>query len=242
MAETALSRARTHRAQDATVIEKEVKRLVARELHDRVAQTLTGMLVDVENFKAEEVGWTDVVEYLDKVQTSTRQVLQSLRQLLHELRGETMLETDLPKSIQALADRFTAQTGIDVEVAESPRWPHGLAPHVELNLYRIVEEALANIRMHSAAQHAVIKLDVPSPGHLSIVVRDDGRGVDTDVSRPVGLGTLGMRERALLLGGKLTIESGPGIGTTVNAVFPTEIPRADDSPSPEILIGNEVLA
>src|SRR5919109_1163234 len=58
-------------------VEDEIKRLVARELHDRVARTLTGMLVDMENFKSEPVGWTDVVEELDKVQSSTRQVLRN---------------------------------------------------------------------------------------------------------------------------------------------------------------------
>src|SRR4030088_2679030 len=62
--------------------EGEIRKLVARELHDRVAQTLTGMLVDLENFKTEPVGWEDVLTRLDTVQDSTRQVLQSLRELL----------------------------------------------------------------------------------------------------------------------------------------------------------------
>src|SRR2546423_4994182 len=73
---------RRSRVRDSAV-EEDVRRLVARELHDRVAQTLTGMLVDVENFKSEQVGWDDVIRQMDTIQTSTRQVLSSLRQLLH---------------------------------------------------------------------------------------------------------------------------------------------------------------
>ena len=79
-------------------VEKDVKRLVARELHDRVAQTLTGMLIDVENFKIEPVEWNDVLRQLDTIQESTREVLTNLRQLLHDLRGEggPVMERDPP--------------------------------------------------------------------------------------------------------------------------------------------------
>lgn len=238
---TEVGHGRRARAQNADLIEQEVKRLVARELHDRVAQTLTGMLVDVENFKAEEVGWTDVVDYLDKVQTSTRLVLHNLRQLLHDLRGEGMTDAGLAESLRALAERFSTQTGIEVEVAFSPRWPQSPAHHARLNLFRIVEEALSNVRRHSGASQVQIALEPFSSNELTLVVRDDGRGLDTDEARPVGLGTVGMRERALLLGGSLTIESEPGKGTTVRVIFPTEMFLPDLSPT-EILIGNEVLA
>jgi two-component system, NarL family, sensor histidine kinase UhpB len=200
------------------------------------------MLVDVENFKAEEVGWTDVVDYLDKVQTSTRLVLHNLRQLLHDLRDEGMEVAGLPDSLRALAERFRLQTGIEVEVAVSPRWPQSLAPHARLNLFRIVEEALSNIRMHSGAKQAHIALEPYSPTELTLLVRDDGRGLDTDEARPVGLGTVGMRERALVLGGRLTIESQPGSGTTIRATFPSEMLLSADQSPAEILIRNEVLA
>jgi len=228
---------------DAALIEQELKRLVARELHDRVAQTLTGMLVEVENFKAEEVGWADVVQHLDRVQTSTREVLRNLRQLLHDLRGEKETEDDFTHTVEVLANRFALRTGIEVDLTISARWPRVLPRHAQLNLYRIIEEALANIRMHSEARKAHIALQTSSSGELALVVRDDGRGLDTDQSRPVGLGTVGMRERALFIGGRLTIESQQGSGTTVRAIFPTEtlLPQ-DHSPSTEMIIGNEVLA
>ncbi len=77
-------------------IEQDVRRLLARELHDRVAQTLTGMLVDVENFKTEQVGWEDVVKQMDIVQDSTRKVLMAIRQLLHDLREQSSIRAHRP--------------------------------------------------------------------------------------------------------------------------------------------------
>ena len=89
-----------------------------------------------------------------------------------------------------------------------------------LNLYRIVEEALANVRMHSGARSVRIVLEPHSDNEVALIVDDDGHGVDTDPSRPLGLGTVGMKERAMFLGGVLRILSDAGSGTKVQAVFP----------------------
>ena len=201
-------------------VEDEVKRLVARELHDRVAQTLTGMLVDVENFKSEQVSWQDVLRQLDLIQSSTRQVLQSVRQLLHDLRGEELLGNDgLVPALGILVARFAQKTDITTELLVRDGWPESLPAAVSLNLYRIVEEALANVRMHSGAKHTSVVAELLGGDELALRITDDGRGVDTDPSRVLGLGTVGMRERALLIGGRLTVESKGGRGTTVTVVF-----------------------
>jgi len=201
-------------------IEDEVRRMVARELHDRVAQTLTGMLVEVENFKSQQVGWEDVLRQMDMVQSSTRQVLSNLRQLLHDLRGEDQFRDGFVDALGILITRFEEKTLITIELDVKPGWPESLTPPASLNLYRIIEEALSNVRMHSGARSVRIVLEPQSDHELSLVVGDDGRGVDTDASRPVGLGTVGMRERALFLGGELRIESEAGVGTKVLAIFP----------------------
>jgi signal transduction histidine kinase len=208
-------------------IELEVRRLLARELHDRIAQTLTGMLVDVENFKSEQVEWNDVLRQLDTVQNSTRQVLSSLRQVIHDLRGEDDGGSFID-AVRMLVERFQEKTRISVDLSVGPGWPQHIAPPAALNLYRIVEEALANVRMHSSASAVLISLDGRSESELSLVVSDDGRGLDTDVSRPVGQGTVGMKERALFLGGILRIDSVPGGGTTVRAVFPDRLLVSQD--------------
>jgi signal transduction histidine kinase len=210
------------RAQQAGV-EDEVRRLVARELHDRVAQTLTGMLVDVENFKSEQVAWQDVVQQLDLIQSSTRQVLSSIRQLLHDLRGEEPLSVGFVEAVNQLVTRFEAKSGIHAQIEVTQGWPDTLNPQASLNLYRIIEEALSNIRMHSGAHSVRIVLGPHAENELRIIVADDGRGLDTDPSRPVGLGTIGMRERAMFLGGHIRIESEDGRGTNVSAMFPKDL-------------------
>lgn len=203
-------------------VEEEVKRLVARELHDRVAQTLTGMLVDVENFKSQQVGWDDVLNQLDTIQSSTRQVLSSLRQLLHDLRGEEIVGGSFVDALAGLITRFGEKTRIVSELQVMPGWPDHLTSPASLNLYRIVEEALTNVRLHSGASTVRVVLEPDSAGDLVLAIYDDGRGVDTDESRLMGLGTVGMRERALFLGGKLRIEGRDGNGTTVRATFRKE--------------------
>lgn len=197
--------------------------MVARELHDRVAQTLTGMLVDVENFKSQQVGWDDVLEQMDTIQNSTRQVLLSLRQLLYELRGEVPPQDQLTESLGRLISRFEQRTTIAADLEVRQGWPEVLTPPASLNLYRIVEEALANVRMHSGATSVRIVLEARPDGRLAVIVDDDGRGLDTDTSRLAGLGTVGMKERALFLGGRLRIESEAGVGTKVRAEFPKEL-------------------
>jgi len=203
-----------------SALEADVKRLVARELHDRVAQTLTGMLLDLENFKTEPVGWADVLRELDSIQDSTRQVLNSLRQLLHDLRGEDGVGDSFVSSVGALVSRFEAKTGTSTQLTVLPGWPETITAPAFLNLYRIIEEALAYVQMHSGAQEVRILLQPWSDSEVSVVIGDDGRGIDLDETRRPGLGTMGMRERAVILGGRLWIESRLGEGTTVQAVFP----------------------
>jgi signal transduction histidine kinase len=222
------ARARTRQA----AVEEDVRRLVARELHDRVAQTLTGMLIDLENFKTEQVDWTDVLRQLDTIQDSTRQVLHNLRQLLHDLRGEEAVGDSFVKAVGALVSRFEEKTTISAKLTVLPGWPESITQPASVNLYRIVEEALANVKMHSGAREVRIVLQCDSDNEVSVLIGDDGRGLDAGESRKLGFGTVGMKERAVLLGGRIRIESQAGDGTTVLAVFPKELLTANESRIP----------
>jgi two-component system sensor histidine kinase DegS len=177
------------------------------------------MLVDVENFKTEQVGWQDVLLQLELIQSSTRQVLQSLRHLVHDLRGDELLGDGLMPNLQTLVDRFEQNTGIATRLQVRKSWPANLSPVVSLNLYRIVEEALANVKMHSGARNSTVTVESLPGDELALSVADDGRGLDTDPTRVIGLGTIGMRERAALIGGRLAVMSEEGRGTTVTVLF-----------------------
>ncbi len=200
--------------------ESEVKRRLARELHDSVAQILTQMVVDMESFKLDQSDQRQVVERVDHLQESTREVLTNLRQLLYELREEPSIDSCFVQSVRQLLGRFERSTGIRSKLRVSARWPSRLSAATAHNLYRIVEEALNNVRLHSGAARVDVLLQAVGDG-VALTVRDDGRGIQGlgDEQRS-GMGLLGMRERAALLGGKVNIISRGGRGTTVRAVVP----------------------
>jgi signal transduction histidine kinase len=223
-------------------IELDVKRMLARELHDRVAQTLTGMLVDLENFKAQQVGWDDVLKELDVMQSSTRQVLASLRQLLHELRGEQD-SGDFRTNLDEMITRFEQRSGIGVVLDVKDGWPGELAPAASLNLCRILDEALNNVHLHSGGRVVKVVFGSLSDKELYMLIADDGRGIRPGDSHLPGLGTIGMRERALLLGGQLKVESTVGEGTIVTAVFPlAHVERPTPAWSAPLMVADSVSA
>lgn len=178
------------------------------------------MLVELENFKVGQAGRESVLRQVDVFEDSTREVLNSLRAVLYELRGEVGVEDTLVMSLGTLITRFQEKTRIAANLIVLPGWPAMLKSSAALNVYRIVEEALTNVRLHSGAGAVRVELGVHSATELAVVVTDNGRGVDTHHSRPLGLGMVGMRERALILGGQVLFESNNGDGTTVRATFP----------------------
>jgi two-component system sensor histidine kinase UhpB len=200
--------------------ESKVKRRLARELHDSVAQILTLMVVDMENFKLDQAGQDQVVRRVDSLQESTREVLRNIREVLYELREEPSTDSNFVPQVHTLLNRFELTTGIRSMLKVDPGWPARLSAATAYNLYRIVEEALNNVRLHSGAARVDVQLGAADDG-VSLVVRDDGRGLaGSDGSRRHGMGVMGMRERAVLLGGELDVTSQGGQGTTVTAVVP----------------------
>lgn len=199
----------------------EIRRMLARELHDRVAQTLTSMLIELENFKVEQTGNQTVVREVIGLQQSTRDVLNNLRHVLYELRGQDASEESFVDTVRSLVVRFQEKTQARAVLSVTPTWPENVRSAVALNLLRIVEEALTNVRLHSEAQLVEVVLGAGTDGWFFVEVKDDGRGSDSEIGkRKPGLGLLGMRERALILGARLDVQSIPGGGTSVRASLP----------------------
>ncbi len=188
---------------------------LARELHDQLAQPLNGLLMQTEVFIREQQGNRAVVPQFDYVKTSVREVLNNMRQILCDLRGEPGLSNGLA---QTLADRLLAtyelRTGIKVNLWVSRSWPATLPPETSIHLYRIIQEALTNAHKHGRARERLV-----------VKIRDDGRGIAWIDEKPIGMGMVGMRERAALCGGLVTIRSRPASGTTVTVSIPTEALR-----------------
>jgi signal transduction histidine kinase len=196
--------------------EQERSRL-ARELHDETGQALTSILLGLRTVE-EAGGETEMRAAVAEVRDLVRSTLQDVRQLAVELRPKALDDFGLAAALARLAESFAEQTGIAVGF-ESALPAERLAPEIETALYRIVQECLTNIVKHARAGSVSIVLG-RKPDAVTAVVEDDGVGFDPARTRDDGLGLIGMRERVALVGGRLTIESRPGAGTTFVAEVP----------------------
>jgi signal transduction histidine kinase len=196
-----------------------VRRELARELHDQVVQELTATLIDLENFKRQPYDQTTVANQVDQVQGSLRRTLSELRLMLYDLRDEEEWQPGFMASLRDFAVRFDSRTGVQISVAVGGDWPASIRSPAAKQLERIIHEAVNNARLHGGARS--IRLSLLAEGDLArVTILDDGRGLDPDHGEDSGMGILGMRERALLLGGSITVERAPDQGTLVRIDFP----------------------
>jgi two-component system sensor histidine kinase DegS len=156
--------------------------------------------------------------------------LDQLKTVIYDLRPAMLDDLGLPAALRWYVKARVETSGIRVEsrIEDAGR---RLPPHVEIALYRIAQEALANAVTHGEAGSVELGLDV-RPGFAALTVFDDGRGFDLDEARGRGLGLLSMRERAAQLGGLLNVVTEPGLGTRVYAVIPLEQETPAEEPTP----------
>jgi signal transduction histidine kinase len=196
--------------------EMERKRL-ARELHDETGQALTSILLGLKPL--EKSATTDEERAAAAaVRELVVTTLQDVRRLAVELRPSALDDFGLGTAVERLAETFRESSGLRVDLEAHLR-DDRLPAEVETTLYRIVQEALANIVKHASADHVSIVL-TQSERAVSAVVEDDGRGFDPNGTGGDVLGLVGMRERVALVGGRLRIESADGSGTTIAAEVP----------------------
>jgi signal transduction histidine kinase len=193
------------------------RRRLARELHDETGQALTSILLglrSVEEAKDDDSLSTAAATLRELVVAT----LQDVRRLAVELRPKALDDFGLVPALERLVETFASQTGIDVQL-HSRLGEHRLGEEVETALYRLIQEALTNIVKHAHARTVSILL-VRRGEVVSAVIEDDGQGFQAGSARVDALGLVGMRERAALVGGRLTIESSEGQGTTIAVEVP----------------------
>jgi two-component system sensor histidine kinase UhpB len=190
---------------------------IAQELHDQVGQELTAVLLGLARLqgRAPESLQGGLVEVQDAVRAS----LEEVRRIAVELRPEALDDLGLESALAVLCERFEDRSGLEVNPRLDPDLP-ALTPEVELVVYRVAQEALTNVARHSGAGRAELTL-ARSDGHLMLSVSDRGRGLATGAEP--GTGIRGMRERAGLIGARLTIDGGSaGRGCRVKLAVPLE--------------------
>jgi len=188
---------------------------IARELHDTLAHTLSGLSVTLETVKAYwDVDSDQARTLLNKALETTRTGVEETRRALKSLRASPLEDLGLRLAIQKMAESATTRSKLDLELALPDPMPN-LAPDVEQCIYRIAQEAVENVAHHANAKKVSVKLENVSTV-LKLIVQDDGMGFDPrDKARTGHFGLVGMKERAELSGGKLAIDSQKGKGTKV---------------------------
>jgi two-component system sensor histidine kinase UhpB len=212
-----LERARHEAARTALAAQESERLRVARELHDEIGQTLTAITLQAE--RAAEGDRASAPAELGRVADAVRDSLDEVRRIARELRPEALDDLGLVNALIALCTRMNAQGGPIVRRELRAALPP-LSGDVELVIYRIAQESLTNALRHSDAQSVRVSLQADAET-LALRVVDDGRGMPSDL--PDGTaGIAGMRERALLVGGRLSIKSRPGAGTEVELSIPVD--------------------
>jgi two-component system sensor histidine kinase UhpB len=182
---------------------------VARDLHDEVNQSLTGLLLRLEAVR--EAAPPELAPEIAGTKALANQAMRELLSLARQLRPTALDDLGLAAAIAGQVEQIGGG-GIKASFVQEGDFSQ-LDEDVQLVVYRVAQEALTNAARHSEAQQIAVRLR-RTDGGVELEVADDGRGFAFERSEQ-GLGIGGMRERALLVGGELRIESRPGRGTTV---------------------------
>jgi signal transduction histidine kinase len=197
---------------------------LARVVHDSVAQTLSAMLLDLDEFRFSYQGQDGVDSHVDRMERSTRRAQAELRDLLGDLRARHQSDRDLVKLVKrGIRSRRPTKPDVKFELVVTMGWPERIPGGTATELQRIIAEAIENAIRHGGAKSISVSFSMMRGARNGqVVIQDDGRGLpDNKVPRSGGLGILGMRERALLLGGRVRISSlSGGQGTAVHVIVP----------------------
>ncbi|MCC7326855.1 MAG: PAS domain S-box protein [Burkholderiales bacterium] len=200
-------------------VQEAERRALASQLHDLVGQKLTALSINLNIVKAQLAPSTtaQVNGRLDDSLTLLDETIESIRDVMAELRPAVLDDYGLIPVLRWYAEQFTKRTGVETAVVE--REPiRRLPPVVEEALFRIAQEALANVAKHARARKATVALTVESQV-TCLTIADDGEGFDPTIShqpaRDRGWGLMIMRERAAAVNAELRVESAPGRGTQV---------------------------
>jgi len=206
------------------------QRRIARELHDQIGQTVTGLSLGLKGLERSldgQVGQEGARDQVRWLQTLTTEIGRDIHRAASDLRPTALDDLGLYRALTAYASDWSQRYGVAIEtqiIGSSDRLP----AEIETAVYRIVQEALTNVLKHAAARNVSLVLERRA-NQLRVIVEDDGKGFDPDSSRtsdpPDGsarpqLGLSGIRERLALLGGTMTLESEPGAGTTLFIQLP----------------------
>lgn len=203
--------------------QEEERKRIARELHDDTGQALTSLKVGLKTL-TDVCGEPELHRRVADLQAITAQTMQNVHDLSRQLRPSVLDDLGLVAALERYLSECRGRYGLAIDLAVHGLPDERLDPTLETALYRIVQEALTNAARHAQARTVSVLLE-RRDGRMLTIVEDDGIGFDTTLADRAGrkLGLFGMQERTELLGGKFTVESAPGHGTSIFVEVPVKI-------------------
>ena len=210
--------------QKIVTTQEDERRRIARDMHDSLGQQLTALRLKLASLKEQSLQGPGLDESIEDLQHLGAQVDAEVNFLVWELRPTVLDDLGLVAAIENYSREWSRHFGIPCEVHTAGFRRDRLDTNTETNLYRILQEALNNVFKHAQAKAASIVLEARRH-EIVLVIEDDGIGFDPEAQKRVseagrGLGLIGMRERAAIIGGNVEVEAAPGKGTTLYVNIP----------------------
>jgi len=223
--------ARAELLQRLVTAQEDERRRISRELHDTLGQYLTALQFELQMVKGLDGCPADVAEGITKMRAAALEMDEEVERLSFELRPLALDDLGLEDALRRHVQEWAASSGIAVDLHAKNLDHRRLPAHVESTVYRVVQEALTNVRRHAEATRVSLIVERRRKELLAII-EDDGRGFDLEaVSGSAGgqrkLGLMGMLERAALVGGNLDVETEPGAGATGYLRIPLDFDQGD---------------
>lgn len=208
----------------AITAQEDERARLSRELHDEIGQVLTALEISIDRLiHALPSGEPEAMEQLQKMRALTDQAIIDLRRMVTALRPGVLDELGLIAALDWISTHMLRPLGVNVSL-QVEGMDDRLPNEIETVLFRIAQEAMSNVARHSQAKNLIVRLE-KGRDQVIMTLSDDGQGLDptrppaaSDFTR--GLGLAGMRERASLVRGQVSIESAAGKGTTVQVIIP----------------------
>ncbi|MBS3019046.1 hypothetical protein DJFAAGMI_01785 [Comamonas sp. PE63] len=196
---------------------------LARELHDELGSLLTAAKLDVARLKSKiDTSAPEVSERVTHLIETLNSGIALKRRIIEDLRPSSLSNLGLTTALEILTREFGDRSNIDVECSlEQVDLPES----TQLTVYRVVQESLTNIGKYARASHVIVTVH-NYPTYVAVQIQDDGQGFEPASMRPNSHGLAGMKHRVEAVGGRLTVASQPGKGTTISAVIPLSVATA----------------
>jgi signal transduction histidine kinase len=208
--------------------QEDERKRISRDIHDHLGQEMTALRLQLQSFREQLGNDAKLTEQFDKVMETAETLDGTIDFIAWELRPAALEELGLEAAINNYVKNWSNQFKANAEVRAAVPSDKRLALAIEVNLYRIVQEALNNIAKHAQASNVGVLLD-KLEDKIVLIVEDDGVGFNLEekANEDKGLGLIGMGERAALVNGEIEIESAIGSGTTIYVRVPASYEGAE---------------